>query len=191
MRRKHLGTRFVIVGLLAVACTFAGVGPASAKRPGATTAATAAGPKAPFYPDFFGMSAGAEITQLPDAAFDREMNLMDHIGVHWLRAVFPWSLVQPQDNNPDDEEWAYIDRLVNYANALGMQIDAIIDNAPAWSQIDPPTVSGCTKQPNFDINAYAGFAAEVAARYPTNVVSAIELENAPNLPGTWTTPDAC
>jgi hypothetical protein len=192
MRTRAVGVRAVVVGLLAVACAFGSIGPAAAKRSGTSAVAkTTAGPKSPFYPGFFGMSAGAEITKLPDAAFDREMNLMGHIGVHWIRAVFPWSLVQPQDNGPDDEEWAYVDRLVNYADALGMQIDAIIDNAPAWAQIDPPTVSGCTKQPNFDVNAYASFAAEVAARYPTNVVSAIELENAPNLPGTWTTPDAC
>jgi hypothetical protein len=192
MRRTHIGARAAVVCLLAVSCTFASVAPAGAKRPltNAPAVKPPPGPKAPFYPDFFGMSAGAEITKLSDAKFDREMNLMNHIGVHWIRAVFPWSLVQPQDANPDDEEWAYVDRLVNYASALGMQVDAIIDNAPAWAQVAPPTVD-CTIQPNFDINAYANFAAEVAARYPTSIVSAIELENAPNLPGTWTQPDAC
>jgi polysaccharide biosynthesis protein PslG len=191
MHRAHLALRFAIVGLLAVACAFSGVAPAGAKRPGASSSAQVPpGPQPPFYPDFFGVSAGAEITKLPDAKFDREMNLMHHIGVHWLRAVFPWALVQSQDADPDDEEWAYVDRLVNFANALGMQIDAIVDNAPAWAQVTPTHVD-CTNQPNFDINAYANFAAEVAARYPTSLVSAIELENAPNLPGTWTVPDAC
>jgi len=187
--RRHVGARFVIVGLLAVSCAFASAGNAGAKRP--VVNAKAAGPKAPFYPSFFGVSAGAEITKLPDASFDREMNLMHHIGVHWIRAVFPWALVQPQDNSPDDEEWAYVDRLVNYADALGMQIDAIIDNAPAWAEVPPSPPTDCDTQPNFDINAYAAFSAEVAARYPTSVVSAIELQNAPNLPGTWDVPNAC
>jgi hypothetical protein len=136
------------------------------------------------------MSAGAEITNLPDSAFDREMNLMQHIGVHWLRAVFPWAQVQSQDASPADEQWAYVDRLVDYAAALGMQVDAIIDNAPVWAEQSVPTIS-CTKQPSFNLTAYANFAAEVAARYPVSVVSAIEMQNAPNLPGTWVTPDAC
>jgi hypothetical protein len=152
--------------------------------------AKVSGPTAPFTKDFFGMSTGAEITNLPDQSFDREMNLMQHMGVHWIRAVFPWALVQAQDANPSDEEWVYVDRLVNYAAALGMQIDAIVDNAPVWAEQSIPTIP-CAKQPSFNLTAYANFAAEVAARYPASVVSAIELQNAPNLPGTWVTPDAC
>ena len=189
-------------GIVAVACAFAGVAAASALSPGAVRTAVAhaatvtpgatpqAGPQPPFTPGFFGMSAGAEITSLPDAAFDREMNLMNHIGVHWIRAVFPWAQVQSQDPSQADEEWTYLDRLVNYAQALGMQIDAIVDNSPLWAESSVPTIP-CTKQPSFNLTAYATFAAEVAARYPASVVSAIELQNAPNLPGNWETPDAC
>jgi hypothetical protein len=177
----------VAVALLAAACTFTGTALTSAP---AANAARPNGPQAPFTPDFFGMSTGAEITTLPDQAFDREMNLMKHIGVHWIRAVFSWSLVQPQDASPANEEWPYLDRLVNYASALGMQIDAIVDNPPVWAEQSVPHIP-CTHQPNFDLTAYANFAAEVAARYPTSIVNAIELQNAPNLPLTWHTPDAC
>jgi hypothetical protein len=177
----------IAVVLLAAACTFTGT---TFSNVSAASVAKPRVPQAPFTADFFGMSTGAEITTLPDGAFDREMNLMQHIGVHWIRAVFSWSLVQPQDAEPANEVWPYIDRLVNYATALGMQIDAIVDNPPAWAEQSVPTVP-CTIQPNFNLTAYANFAAEVAARYPTSVVSAIELQNAPNLPLTWTTPDAC
>jgi hypothetical protein len=206
VKRRNLVGKTLIIGLLTVTCAVMNVAPASAKRPGARLSTSVAasttsnarssaakpppGPKPPFTPDFFGASAGAEITTLPDNAFDREMNLMQHIGVHWIRAVFPWAMVQSQDADPNDEEWAYVDRLVNFAGALGMQVDAIVDNAPVWATESVPHVN-CSVQPNFDIQAYANFAAEVAARYPTSVVSAIELQNAPNLPGTWTTPDAC
>jgi len=176
-------SRSAVVGLLALGCVITGVVPASASR-------QPTGPQPPFTAGFFGMSAGAEITNLPDADFDREMNLMKHIGVHWVRAVFPWALVQAQGPNPLDEEWTYVDRLVNFASALGMQIDAIVDNAPAWAEQSVPTIA-CAKQPSFDHTAYANFAAEVAQRYPASVVSAIELQNAPNLPGNWVVPDAC
>ena len=67
---------------------------------------------------------------------------------------------------------------------------AIVDNAPVWAQQSIPTIP-CTIQPSFNLTAYANFAAEVAARYPTSIVSAIEMENAPNLPGNWVVPDAC
>ena len=174
------------IAVLATACAFTNTIFANTAR--AATPLT--GPQAPFTADFFGMSAGAEITNLPDVEFDREMNLMSRIGVHWIRAVFPWALVQAQDASAADEEWTYVDRLVNYAAALGMQVDAIVDNAPVWAQQSIPTIP-CTKQPSFNLTAYANFAAEVAARYPTSVVSAIEMENAPNLPGNWVVPDAC
>jgi hypothetical protein len=180
------------IGFVAVACAFTSTAFTNARfaTAGASAATARPGVQPPFTADFFGMSAGAEITNLPDPAFDREMNLMDHIGVHWLRAVFPWALVQGQDASSVDEEWTYLDRLVNYAGALGMQIDAIVDNSPVWAETSVPHIA-CANQPSFDLTAYANFAAEVAARYPTNVVSAIELENAPNLPGNWVTPDAC
>jgi polysaccharide biosynthesis protein PslG len=186
--RKFAGTtKTVAIGVVALACALT-----SSVLTDITTAGAAKpnGPQAPFTADFFGMSAGAEITNLPDSSFDREMNLMKHIGVHWIRAVFPWAQVQGQDATAADEEWAYLDRLVNYAGALGMQVDAIIDNSPVWAQSSIPTIP-CANQPSFNLTAYANFAAEVAARYPTSVVSAIELENAPNLPGNWVKPDAC
>src|SRR5450432_4044619 len=113
----------IAIGVIAVACAFTNTALAST----AGAAKPSGGPQAPFTADFFGMSAGAEITNLPDPSFDREMNLMEHMGVHWIRAVFPWSLAQAQDASPADEEWTYLDRLVNYAGALGMQVDAIVD----------------------------------------------------------------
>jgi hypothetical protein len=49
-------------------------------------------------------------------------------------------------------------------------------------------------QAEFDVAAYAHFAAEVAQRYGSARVQVIELENAPNLPGPhsdWHTANAC
>jgi hypothetical protein len=195
VQRRIFGRTFkpLVTGFLALAVAFTGttLATTASTSAGATNAATAhPAAQPPFTPAFFGMSVGAEITNLPDAAFDREMNLMKHIGVHWIRAVFPWAQVQSQDAVAADEEWTYLDRLYNYAAALGMQIDAIVDNSPVWAETTVPHIA-CAKQPSFDLTAYANFAAEVAARYPTSIVSAIELENAPNLPGNWVVPDAC
>ncbi|HEX4491227.1 MAG TPA: hypothetical protein VH914_08500 [Acidimicrobiia bacterium] len=148
-----------------------------------------AGPVAPFKKTFFGMSMGADLTQLPDSTFDFEMNTMRKIGVHWVRAIIPWGLVQ--QHGPDGDDWTLVDRLVQSVKAEGMQLDAIIDNPPLWAGASPPNVPGCTVTPPFDLQAYANFAALVAQRYGSAMVSAIEVENSPNIPGIWPTPDTC
>jgi hypothetical protein len=75
--------------------------------------------------------------------------------------------------------------------AEGMQLVGIIDNPPLWAGSGAPVVSGCTVNPPFDLQAYANFAALVAQRYSSAQVNSIEVENSPNLPGVWPTPDAC
>jgi polysaccharide biosynthesis protein PslG len=109
--------------------------------------------------------------------------------VHWVRAIIPWGAVQV--HGPDQEDWTLVDRLVESVQAEGMQLIAIIDNPPLWAGISPPPVAGCTVTPPFDVAAYASFAGMVAKRYSSSMVSAIEVENSPNLPGVWPTPDAC
>jgi hypothetical protein len=141
-----------------------------------------------FTSTFFGMSVGADLTQERAALFDNEMNLMKHVGVHWVRAIIPWG--QVEHDFAGQGNWILIDRLVNIVQAEGMQLDAIIDNPPLWAYQSPPTTD-CASPPPFDINAYANFTAEVAARYGSARISAIELENAPNLPGAWPKANPC
>src|SRR5207247_1804114 len=118
-RRMFVGTsKTLVIGSLAIACAFSSSVTANAAAPTPNV-------QPPYTADFFGISAGAEITNLSDADFDREMNMMQKIGVHWVRAVFPWAKVQSLSADPLDEEWVYIDRLYNYARALGMQLVAI------------------------------------------------------------------
>jgi hypothetical protein len=152
-------------------------------------AATKSGPVPPFTQDFFGMTLGADLTQASDIKFDTEMNLMHQIGVHWVRAIIPWGAVE--HDFAGEGEWTLVDRLVETVQAEGMQLVGIIDNPPIWASTSPPPVPGCPLTPAFDLQAYTNFAAAVASRYTSSGISAIEVENSPNLPGTWTTPDPC
>jgi hypothetical protein len=159
---------------------------------GAVRSARVSGPAKPvppFKPQFFGMSMGGDLIQLPDAKFDAELNTMKKIGVHWVRASIPWGLVH--HDSPTDQQWILVDRLVETVQAEGMQLVGIIDNPPLWAEASPPPVAGCSTRPPFDLQAYADFAAEVAARYTSSALSAIEVENSPNLTGVWPTPDPC
>jgi len=54
-----------------------------------------------FTATFFGMAAGADLTQLSDADFTKEMNMMQQAGVHWLRIAIPWGRVQHVETYPD------------------------------------------------------------------------------------------
>lgn len=174
-------TRSVAV---AIAATLLLGTPSVASVPSTTATAT---PQT-FAASFFGMSAGADLTQLPDAAFNKELDLMQQAGVHWLRAAIPWGRVHHVKDYPD--KWNLIDRLVQGASTRNMQVLGIVDNPPDWAKVNVPRVS-CTVQPPFDLTEYAKFVGRLAARYSASVLSAIELENSPNLSGIWSHPDPC
>jgi hypothetical protein len=168
--------------LLAAAVAIAGsavVAPAGARTEG---------PQPPFSRYYFGISVSANFTQLPAALQRREMDLMQRMGVHWLRVTVPWSRVQHVKEYP--EKWELIDRVMSEAAARKMVVDAIVDKPPAWALHPGPHVA-CDVQPPFDRRAYGRFTATLAARYPYSVLRAIELENSPNIPGVWPTPDPC
>jgi hypothetical protein len=188
MAHRHI-PRFFRAALVTLCALSALVGGSVLANP-APAGAGGGSPVPPFTKDFFGISTGAEIINLPDVDFAFQMNLMKKMGVHWIRVGLPWALVQPQSGDPAADDWTFVDRLYNFAGALGMQVDAIVDNPPPWAEASIPPIS-CDVQPPFDLTAYAAFAASVAQRYPASVMSAIELENAPNLTGLWRPPDAC
>jgi hypothetical protein len=174
---------------VSVAIVLATVVTATAVTTSASPALAPAQAVPPFTKNFFGMSMGADLTQLSDVKFDAEMNTMQKMGVHWVRASIPWGLVQ--HSGPSDNQWILIDRLVETVQAEGMQLIGIIDNPPLWAESGVTPVAGCSLTPPFQLQAYADFAAKVAQRYTSSAVSVLEAENSPNQPGAWPTPDPC
>lgn len=191
MRRRNVVAAVVSAVLVASAAAAIGAVASLGTKPATEVVRPAVGPVPPFTKNFFGMAMGADLIQASDVLFDEELNTMKKIGVHWVRASIPWSLVEPHGPRADEEDWILVDRLVETVQAEGMELLAIIDSPPIWAEDSVPPVSGCTVRPPFQLNAYATFAADVAARYTSSALSAIEVENSPNLPGVWPTPDAC
>jgi polysaccharide biosynthesis protein PslG len=145
-----------------------------------------------FPPGYFGISAGADLTNESAALFDQELHLMKVAGAEWVRADIPWSVVE--HNRPNEGNWLLVDRLVSMVQSEGMKLEAIIGQVPLWAYRSPPPVSDCAVAPDFDVFAFANFTAEVAQRYGSARVPVIELQNAPNLPGPhsdWRTANAC
>ncbi|MDQ1467116.1 MAG: polysaccharide biosynthesis protein PslG [Actinomycetota bacterium] len=175
----------VVVATIATVATSAQPGVGAVSRHAVRPAA----PVPPFSTGFFGMAMGGDLIHASDAVFDKELNTMKMIGVHWVRATIPWSLVQLR--GPNDHQWILVDRLVKTVQAEGMELVAIIDSPPNWAETSVPSVPGCTVTPPFKLQAYADFAALVAARYTSASLSALEVENSPNLTGVWPKPDPC
>ncbi|MDB5163533.1 MAG: beta-xylosidase [Candidatus Saccharibacteria bacterium] len=107
-------------------------------------------------------------------ALDSEFDDLKSLGVKWVRADFPWSVVQAGGANSYD--WGRSDRLVNEATSRGMSVLGVLDYSPAWAALNGS--SDDHTQPANPAQ-YAAYAAAAAARY-NGRVGAWEIWNEPN-----------
>ncbi len=114
----------------------------------------------------------------------RVLNQVRDLGFSWIRQLFQWRAIEGADKGRFD--WTEADRIVQAANAAGLQIIARLDYAPDWSQVIP-TPNG----PPDDLMDFADFVNAFVTRYGPNStagvgrVDAIEVWNEPNLTREW------
>jgi hypothetical protein len=106
----------------------------------------------------------------PNDRMDKELALIDATGATWLRADFNWPTLEPQRGKYN---WAPADHLVTKARAAGLSLMGIITYAPGWAGSPP------------NVNDFAAFAGQLAARYSKLGVHAWEIWNEANLKGPW------
>ncbi len=112
---------------------------------------------------------------LSDADMNRQLDLMQSIGVSTLRIDVPWVAVQPSRFGGYD--WSKTDRVINAAAARGIAVLGILGQPPQWAAAPgTPALSG---QPA-SASAFASYARAVATRY-RGKISAYEIWNEPNL----------
>ncbi|OFJ52384.1 hypothetical protein BEL07_17770 [Mycolicibacterium grossiae] len=112
---------------------------------------------------------------LSDADMNRQLDLMQSIGVSTLRIDVPWVAVQP--NRFGGYDWSKTDRVINAAAARGIAVLGILGQPPQWAAAPgTPALSG---QPA-SASAFATYARAVATRY-RGKISAYEIWNEPNL----------
>jgi hypothetical protein len=97
------------------------------------------------------------------------------IGFNWVKFQMPWKDVE---SAPGDFSWGMWDELVGIYNGNGIQVLLSIPKAPNWAR--PPDDDRSVEGPPQDVNLYANFVAQVAARYQGRV-QAIEIWNEQNL----------
>ncbi len=105
---------------------------------------------------------------------------MASIGLRWVRVDADWDYIQPTSASSFD--WSATDEVVKAAASVGMSVDLVIDDSPAWANSSD---SGGTFTQPTSATAFATFAGEVAAHYGPMGVHAYEIWNEPNIQDFW------
>lgn len=103
------------------------------------------------------------------AEIDKELDMMQSIGVENIRIGLYWAEIEPLKGRYN---WSNADYIVNQANARGMGVLATINETPAWA--GTPIGAGTPSTTDF-----SKYVTTVANRYKGKI-SAYEIWNEPN-----------
>ena len=106
--------------------------------------------------------------------------ILDHVkgmGFGWVKQQVEWFRYNPA---PGQYDWGGLDRIVESANAYGVNVLFSVVKAPQWARPAGDTDQG----PPADPNTYGTFMREMAARYKGRV-KAYEIWNEQNLYYEW------
>ncbi|MFN8499471.1 MAG: hypothetical protein U0641_16600 [Anaerolineae bacterium] len=140
--------------------------------------AAPAGPVAAPKPGGVGFDYGIQGDFISDGNHDRAMGAVNQLGFNWIKQQVEWKRFEPSKGNI---AWGDLDRLVNDANAKGLNVLFSVVKAPAWARpADDRSVDGPPANPQ----DFANFMAAVANRYQGKV-QAYEIWNEQNLWYEW------
>ena len=126
-------------------------------------------------PGYFGY--GIQAAMVADGDHRRIFDHVKTLGFGWVKQQVEWFRYNP---GPGQYDWGPLDRIVESANAYGINVLFSVVKAPGWAR--PP---GDTDQgPPADPNTYGTFLREMAARYKGRV-KAYEIWNEQNLYYEW------
>jgi hypothetical protein len=132
-----------------------------------------------------GIALGGAIQNESGFALAQEFDAIGSTGAQWVRMDINWDLVQR--DGASSYNWAPFDRVVNAAQARGLNVLATILYTPPWAR---PAGTGATTPPT-RLSDYASFAKAAAGRYAPLGVHAYEIWNEPNNTRFWAPrPDA-
>jgi hypothetical protein len=166
---RHIRVSFVALALvLAVMATGCGFSAGTGGSAGAVTG------------EKIGFSPGGGLVWASDADQSRDLDNAASTGAKWIRLDVNWTGVE---SIRGVFRWNYVDRAVNAIHARGMHVLMTLDYTPTWAR-----KSSCQTSmfcPPADVNTYANFAGQAAARYGPVGVHAYEVWNEANLNQWW------
>ncbi|MFP3896999.1 MAG: cellulase family glycosylhydrolase [Anaerolineales bacterium] len=129
----------------------------------------------PSAPGYFGY--GIQAAMVTDGNHQRIFDHVNTMGFNWVKQQVEWFRYNPA---PGQYDWGPLDRIVDSANANGVNVLFSVVKAPAWARPPEDTDEG----PPADPNTYGDFVREMASRYKGRV-KAYEIWNEQNLYYEW------
>jgi hypothetical protein len=132
------------------------------------------------------------------AKIEDQMRMIADAGFAWVRHQFPWEDIEIDgrgqftdsrndidgDGEPDTiDAFLKYDRIVDLAEKYGLQIQARLDNPPAWSRSRPLEETGAFAPPD-DIQDFVNYAVAVAEHYKGRI-RYYQVWNEPNIYPEW------
>lgn len=129
----------------------------------------------------------------PDPAkVEQQLKQISELGFGWIRQEFPWEDIEIHAKGDFEDHrnveaigvvsaWAKYDRIVDWADQYGIQIQARISNPPRWAQISEDAGD---MAPPANIQDYVDYAVAVAERYQGRI-RYFQLWNEPNIYPEW------
>ena len=124
---------------------------------------------------YFGYGIQADL--ITDTNHQRIYDHIKAMGFNWVKQQVEWFRY---NSAPGQYDWGPLDRIVDSANANGINVLFSVVKAPKWSRPPGDTDEG----PPADPNTYGTFMRELAARYKGRV-KAYEIWNEQNLYYEW------
>jgi hypothetical protein len=124
-----------------------------------------------------GFGYGIQADMISDGDHNRTLSHITDMGFNWVKQQVEWFRYNPA---PGQYDWGALDRLVDSANAHGVNVLFSVVKAPGWARPAGDTDQG----PPADPNTYGTFMRELAARYKGRV-KAYEIWNEQNLYYEW------
>ena len=120
---------------------------------------------------------GIQPDMVTDTNHGRILSHVQQMGFNWIKQQVEWFRY---NSAPGQYDWGPLDRIVDSCNAAGIHVMFSVVKAPAWARPPGDTDEG----PPADLNTYATFVRELAARYKGRV-RAYEIWNEQNLYYEW------
>jgi hypothetical protein len=133
------------------------------------------------------MGINTFLNEEPDPeVVERSLDMVRDGGYGFIRQIFGWYEIEPQPgvyiDSHGNSTWEKYDRIVDEANARGIEIIARLEKPPLWSKANQPnpTIDG----PPDRLSDYANFVEQVVTRYRGRITY-VQIWNEPNLEGEW------
>ncbi len=120
---------------------------------------------------------------------EQSLRLIHDAGFRWIRQQFPWEDIEISakgdfwDHRWNVSAWEKYDRLVDMAEAQGIEIIARLDNPPAWSRA-MGDAEGWSMAPPDDYADFGDFVYAVVSRYKGRI-RYYQIWNEPNIYPEW------